>query len=99
MVYANKKYMSANEKSSTIKIDIRALGYGRTPSSDERESAVAKDYFNVLDYRFLFEQAYDAILLADAAAGCWPRTRGPSGFSATRARAWLGSASGRWWLA
>lgn len=59
--------MSANEKSSTIKIDIRALGYGRTPSSDERESAVAKDYFNVLDYRFLFEQAYDAILLADAA--------------------------------
>ncbi len=58
--------MSANEKSQTIKIDIRALGYGRAPVADERGSAVASDYFDVLDYRFLFEQAYDAILLADA---------------------------------
>ena len=58
--------MSSNEKSRTIKIDIRALGYGRAPASDERGSSVATDYFNVLDYRFLFEQAYDAILLADA---------------------------------
>lgn len=61
--------MSSNEKSRTIKIDIRALGYGRAPSpeAEGRESLVAVDYFNVLDYRFLFEQAYDAILLADAA--------------------------------
>lgn len=58
--------MSSNEKSSTIKIDIRALGYGRAPAADERGGAMAADYFNVLDYRFLFEQAYDAILLADA---------------------------------
>jgi PAS domain S-box-containing protein len=58
--------MSSNEKSSTIKIDIRAMGYGRAPASDGRGSSIAKDYFNVLDYRFLFEQAYDAILLADA---------------------------------
>lgn len=58
--------MSSNEKSSTIKIDIRALGYGRSLSADGRESSIAVDYFNVLDYRFLFEQAYDAILLADA---------------------------------
>lgn len=58
--------MSSSEKSSTIKIDIRALGYGRAPASDGRGSSVSVDYFNVLDYRFLFEQAYDAILLADA---------------------------------
>jgi PAS domain S-box-containing protein len=65
MVYACTVFMSANEKSSTIKIDIRAMGYGRTQAADERTGAVAADYFNVLDYRFLFEQAYDAILLAD----------------------------------
>jgi PAS domain S-box-containing protein len=57
--------MSGNEKSRTIKIDIRSLGYGRAPASDERAETVAADYFNVLDYRFLFEHAYDAILLAD----------------------------------
>ncbi len=57
--------MSANEKSRTIKIDIRSLGYGRAPASDERAETVAMDYFNVLDYRFLFQHAYDAILLAD----------------------------------
>lgn len=57
--------MSENEKSRTIKIDIRSLGYGRAPATDERPEPVAADYFNVLDYRFLFEHAYDAILLAD----------------------------------
>jgi PAS domain S-box-containing protein len=57
--------MSLNEKSRTIKIDIRSLGYGRAPASDERAETVQVDYFNVLDYRFLFEHAYDAILLAD----------------------------------
>jgi len=57
--------MKANEKSQTIKIDIRSLGYGRVPVADERRGAAQKDYFDTLDYRFLFEDAYDAILLAD----------------------------------
>ena len=57
--------MKTNEKSQTIKIDIRSLGYGRTPGTDERRGVVNSDYFDKLDYRFLFEHAYDAILLAD----------------------------------
>ncbi len=57
--------MSTKAKSRTIKIDIRTQGYGQKPSSDERGEAVTADYFNALDYRFLFEHAYDAILLAD----------------------------------
>lgn len=57
--------MKTNEKSQTIKIDIRSLGYGRTPGTDERRGAAKPDYFDKLDYRFLFEHAYDAILLAD----------------------------------
>ena len=57
---------SDNEKSRTIKIDIRSLGYGRTPVSVGREGAVEANYFDALDYRFLFEQAYDAIMLADS---------------------------------
>ena len=55
-----------NDKSRTIKIDIRSLGYGRTPVSGERVGAVEENYFAALDYRFLFEQAYDAIMLADS---------------------------------
>ena len=58
---------SDNDKSRTIKIDIRSLGYGRTPTSGGREGAVEANYFDALDYRFLFEQAYDAIMLADSA--------------------------------
>jgi PAS domain S-box-containing protein len=57
--------MKANEKSQTIKIDIRSLGYGRVPGTDRRSGAAPADYFDRLDYRFLFEHAYDAILLAD----------------------------------
>ena len=57
---------SDNDKSRTIKIDIRSLGYGRTPVSVGQEGAVEKNYFDALDYRFLFEQAYDAIMLADS---------------------------------
>jgi len=55
-----------NEKSRTIKIDIRSLGYERTPVSNRPGPVSAADYFDALDYRFLFEQAYDGILLADA---------------------------------
>ncbi len=58
--------MKTNEKSQTIKIDIRSLGYGRVPGMDALRVASAPGYFDKLDYRFLFEHAYDAILLADA---------------------------------
>ena len=57
--------MKTNEKSQTIKIDIRSLGYGRQAGSEARRGAANTDYFDKLDYRFLFEHAYDAILLAD----------------------------------
>ena len=59
------KVMKTDEKSRTIKIDIRSLGYGSAPGSNERMEAVHSDYFDTLDYRFLFEHSYDAILLAD----------------------------------
>ena len=59
--------MGTNDKSQTIKIDIRSLGYGRSPVADKRGAAVQTDYFGTLDYRFLFENAYDAILLAGRA--------------------------------
>lgn len=58
-------FMGTNGKAQTIKIDIRSLGYGRAPVADTRGTAVHPDYFGTLDYRFLFENAYDAILLAD----------------------------------
>ena len=57
--------MSTNDKSQTIKIDIRSLGYGRSTVADRSGVEVQSDYFGKLDYRFLFESAYDAILLAD----------------------------------
>jgi PAS domain S-box-containing protein len=57
--------MKSDDKSRTIKIDIRSLGYGRAPGSSERGGAVHPGYFDSVDYRFLFEHAYDAILLAD----------------------------------
>ena len=59
--------MRTNEKSQTIKIDIRSLGYSRAPVVGAREGAGQKDYFDALDYRFLFDHAYDAIVLADGA--------------------------------
>ncbi|HNX36110.1 MAG TPA: PAS domain-containing protein [Kiritimatiellia bacterium] len=59
--------MKTNEKSQTIKIDIRSLGYGRLPGTDAQRGTAPVDYFDKLDYRFLFEHAYDAILLADGA--------------------------------
>ena len=57
--------INANDKSRTIKIDIRSLGYDKAPGSSERGDAVHPDYFDTVDYRFLFEHAYDAIILAD----------------------------------
>lgn len=57
--------MNVNEKSRTIKIDIRSLGYGRRPEAGGRGGVAHPDCFDAVDYRFLFEHAYDAILLAD----------------------------------
>lgn len=57
---------SSNDKSRTIKIDIRSLGYEKASVDLNPSKAVRANYFDDLDYRFLFEQAYDAILLADA---------------------------------
>lgn len=57
--------MSTREKSQTIKIDIRSLGYGRVDGVRTRDGAAPSNHFDRLDYRFLFEHAYDAILLAD----------------------------------
>ncbi len=58
--------MKPSEKSQTIKIDIRSLGYGRVDSAQTKNGAAPSNYFDQLDYRFLFEHAYDAILLADS---------------------------------
>ena len=57
--------MKTDEKSQTIKIDIRSLGYGRVAGVQARGEAAPSGFFERLDYRFLFEHAYDAILLAD----------------------------------
>ena len=57
--------MKSDQKSQTIKIDIRLLGYGRVGREQARGEAAPSEHFDRLDYRFLFEHAYDAILLAD----------------------------------
>lgn len=65
-VLSNKEQlMSTNDKAQTIKIDIRSLGYGVPPVTSKLGVNIRPDYFGKLDYRFLFENAYDAILLAD----------------------------------
>lgn len=57
---------SDKDKSRTIKIDIRSSGYVK-PSALSSQAETSKDnYFDALDYRFLFEQAYDAIVVADS---------------------------------
>jgi PAS domain S-box-containing protein len=58
--------MKSNEKSQTIKIDIRSLGHGHVDGAQSENGAAPSTYFDRLDYRFLFEHAYDAILLADS---------------------------------
>ncbi len=52
-------------KSRTIKIDIRPQGISPDTATSQRTGGPAPDYFSTLDYRFLFEHAYDTILLAD----------------------------------
>ena len=55
-------------KSQTVEIDIRPLiPVGETPKRDRghMRGKVAPDYFESVDFRFLFEHAYDAILMTD----------------------------------
>ena len=54
------------DKSKTIKIDIRSSGYLKPSVLSNRTGAAETNYFDALDYRFLFEQAYDAIVVADS---------------------------------
>ena len=57
--------MSNTLSSRTIKIDIRPLAYEiKTP---QRSASIvrAQDLLSQIDYRFLFDRAYDAILLTD----------------------------------
>jgi PAS domain S-box-containing protein len=59
-----------DKKSRTIKIDIRSsLENGHIPFSEKHVGVAGSSSFDSLDYRFLFEQSYDAILLTDP-AGC-----------------------------
>jgi PAS domain S-box-containing protein len=60
-----KGAMSNTLSSRTIKIDIRPLAYDiKTPEKSER-LVRAQDLLSHIDYRFLFDRAYDAILLTD----------------------------------
>lgn len=51
--------------SRTIKIDIRTLAYDMKPPEGNGRSKNAQDLLSQIDYRFLFDRAYDAILLTD----------------------------------
>jgi len=57
---------SDKDKSRTIKIDIRSSGYVKPSVLSNRTGTAETNYFDALDYRFLFEQAYDAIVVADS---------------------------------
>jgi len=57
-------------KSETIKIDIRPLSSfqqrsGISPAKSSKRESVTPDYFDSVDFRFMFEHAYDAILMTD----------------------------------
>lgn len=57
-------------KSQTVEIDIRPLSsLRRKPSvklgKGQARESVKPDYFDSVDFRFMFEHAYDAILMAD----------------------------------
>ncbi|MFO7937627.1 MAG: PAS domain-containing protein [Kiritimatiellia bacterium] len=55
-------------KSQTIKIDIRPLSSvrgGASRNKEQKKGGVPADYFDSVDFRFLFEHAYDSILMTD----------------------------------
>jgi PAS domain S-box-containing protein len=52
--------------SRTIKIDIRTLACDVKPPDHNGRSTNAQDLLSQIDYRFLFDRTYDAILLTDS---------------------------------
>lgn len=60
------KCMSTTLSSRTIKIDIRPLAYDLKPQQRSERLDKAQDLLSHIDYRYLFDRAYDAILLTDA---------------------------------
>jgi PAS domain S-box-containing protein len=56
---------TSNLSSRTIKIDIRPLAYEAKPQQSNPELARAQTLLSQIDYRFLFDRAYAAILLVD----------------------------------
>lgn len=57
---------TASATSRTIKIDIRSLAYDIKPPERNDLLNRAQDLLSEIDYRFLFDRAYDAILLTDS---------------------------------
>jgi PAS domain S-box-containing protein len=56
---------TSNLSSRTIKIDIRPLAYEAKPPQADEELVKAQSLLSQIDYRFLFDRAYAAILLVD----------------------------------
>lgn len=56
---------TSNLSSRTIKIDIRTLACDIKPLQRSERLNRAQDLLSQIDYRFLFDRAYDAILLTD----------------------------------
>lgn len=54
------------QNARTLKIDIRSLGYGSSPSTKNRIKGATTDDFDGIDYRYMFESAYDAVIVTDA---------------------------------
>jgi len=57
-------------KSQTVEIDIRPLSSvkrkpGLAVGKDSKRDSITPDYFDSVDFRFMFEHAYDAILMTD----------------------------------
>lgn len=52
--------------SRTIKIDIRPLAYDISNTKRGKRLTSTQDLLSQIDYRFLFDRAYDAILLTDS---------------------------------
>jgi|GEM_PF-1624272 len=54
------------QNARTLKIDIRSLGYGITPTTKSRIKGETSE-FDGIDYRYMFESAYDAVVVTDQA--------------------------------
>ena len=56
---------TTNLSSRTIKIDIRSLAYEAKPPQCDEALVKAQSLLSQIDYRFMFDRAYAAILLVD----------------------------------